>query len=228
MGFYTGPNIVTNGLVLSLDAANTKSYQSGSTTWFDKSGNAKNGTLISGSTYSSANGGSIVFDGVDDIINFGTGSNFFPLPQFTIDIWFKSLGTVPTTGTTPGLFGFTYGIRCYLNATSMTFSVDNGTDMSGVSVSDTFRSDNKWYNATFYHTGTNMGIYINGVFGNSTNGTWSGTSRWPTDTWNLGRDNNNTSQFYPGHIASCKIYNKVLTASEILQNYNATKTRFDL
>jgi len=225
---FTGPNIVTNGLVLSLDAANTKSYSGSGTTWFDKSGNAKNGTLTNGPTFSSENGGSIVFDGVNETINLGTGNTFLPLPQFTIDIWFKSLGTVLTTGTIPGLFGFTYGIRCILNATSMTFAVDNGVNINGISTSGTFISDNKWYNATFYHTGTNMGIYINGIFGNSIDRTWDGTGRYATNTWNLGRDNNNPTQFYPGHIASCKIYNKVLTASEILQNYNATKTRFGL
>jgi hypothetical protein len=110
----------------------------------------------------------------------------------------------------------------------MTFSVDNNVNLSGISTSGTFISDNKWYNATFYHTGTNMGIYINGIFGNSIDRTWDGTGRYATNAWNLGRDNNNPNQFYPGHIASCKIYNKVLTAQEILQNYNATKTRFGL
>jgi hypothetical protein len=228
MASIGGPSIVESGLVLSLDAANTKSYASGSTTWIDKSGNNKNGTLTNGPTFSSANEGSIVFDGVNETINFGTGDTFFPLTQFTIDMWFKSSGTVATTGVTPSLFGFTYGIRSNINDSSLTFSVDNGTDLSGVSVSGTFRSDNKWYNATFYHTGTSMGIYINGVFGNSTNRTWSGTSRWPTNGWNLGRDNNNSNLFYSGHIASCKIYNKTLTAAEILQNYNATKSRFNL
>lgn len=228
MASIGGPNIVESGLVLSLDAGNTKSYQSGSATWIDKSGNSKNGTLVNAPTFNSTNGGSIVFDGVNETISFGTGNTFFPLTQFTIDMWFKSSGTVPTTGTAPGLFGFTYGIRANVNASSLFFGVDNGTDLGGVSVSGTFNTDNRWYNVTFYHTGTSMGIYINGVLGNSTNRTWSGTSRWPTNTWNLGRDNNNSNQFYPGHIASCKIYNKVLTAQEVLQNYNATKTRFGL
>ena len=225
---YTGPQIVTSGLVLHLDAGNTKSYPGTGTTWVDKSGNGKNGTLVNAPTFNSTNGGSIVFDGVNETINFGTGNTFFPLPQFTIDIWFKSLGTVPTTGTTPGLFGFTFGIRADIYSSSLFFSVDNGIDLGGVSISGTFISDNKWYNATFYHTGTNMGIYINGVFGNSINRTWSGTSRWPTNGWNLGRDNNNPNQFYPGHIASCKIYNKVLTATEVLQNFNATRSRFGI
>jgi len=224
--YYGTPPIVTNGLVLNLDAANTKSYVSGSTTWRDLSGNGKNGTLTNGPTFSSTNGGSVVFDGVNDIINFGTGNTFLPLPQFTIDIWFKSLGTVPTTGTQPGLFGFTYGIRANLYPSSLFFGADNGTDLNGVSVIGTFISDNKWYNATFYHTGTNMGIYINGVFGNSTNRTWDGTGRYPTNGWNLGRDNNNTNLFYPGHIASCRIYNRALSAQEVTQNYNALKSRF--
>ena len=224
--YYGTPPIVTNGLVLNLDAANTKSYVSGSTTWRDLSGNGKNGTLTNGSTFSSTNGGSVVFDGVNDIINFGTGNTFLPLPQFTIDIWFKSLGTVPTTGTQPGLFGFTYGILANLTPSGLYFAVDNGTDIGGVSVTGTFISDNKWYNATFYHTGTNMGIYINGVFGNSTNRTWDGTGRYPTNGWNLGRDNNNSNLFYPGHIASCRIYNRALTQQEVTQNYNALKSRF--
>jgi hypothetical protein len=63
MGFYRGPNVVTNGLVLNLDAANTKSYVSGSTTWRDLSGNGNNGTLVNGPTFSSNYGGGIVFNG---------------------------------------------------------------------------------------------------------------------------------------------------------------------
>ena len=80
MGFYRGANVVTDGLVLSLDAANPKSYVSGSTTWYDLSGNNYSGSLVNGPTFSSANCGTIVFDGVDDIvnlpfINYPTSSN---------------------------------------------------------------------------------------------------------------------------------------------------------
>ena len=66
MASLGGPNIITNGLVLALDAANTKSYVSGSTVWRDLSGNNNSGSLTNGPTFNSANGGSIVFDGVDD------------------------------------------------------------------------------------------------------------------------------------------------------------------
>ncbi len=89
MSFVHSPKIVTDGLVLALDAGNTKSYTSGSTTWFDKSGNANNGTLTNGPTFSSANGGSIVFDGVDDRVEFGS---FGSLPtQGTIQFWMYSI-----------------------------------------------------------------------------------------------------------------------------------------
>ncbi len=64
-----GVNIVTNGLVLYLDASNTKSYVSGSTTWSDVSRSGNNGTLINGPTFNSANGGSIVFDGTNDYVD---------------------------------------------------------------------------------------------------------------------------------------------------------------
>lgn len=62
--------IVTDGLVLALDAADTNSYTSGSTTWRDMSGNGNNSTLTNGPTFDSGNGGSIVFDRVDDYANF--------------------------------------------------------------------------------------------------------------------------------------------------------------
>ena len=77
-------SIITNGLVLYLDAANTKSYVSGSTTWNDLSRNNNTGTLINGSTFNSLNGGSIVFDGIDDRVSgttINTGQNF------TVNCW---------------------------------------------------------------------------------------------------------------------------------------------
>jgi hypothetical protein len=75
MSVKGGPNTVTSGLVLELDAGNIKSYQSGSTTWFDKSGFANNGTLINGPTFNTGSGGSIVFDGTNDFVNLGDKLN---------------------------------------------------------------------------------------------------------------------------------------------------------
>jgi hypothetical protein len=83
------PNIVTDGLVLYLDAANTKSYVSGSTTWNDMSGFSNNGTLVNGPTFNSANGGSIVFDGVNDYVD--CNSTIVNLnSSFTFASWVKT------------------------------------------------------------------------------------------------------------------------------------------
>ena len=231
MAVNTRNSIVTNGLVLALDAGNTKSYVSGSTTWFDISGNGRNGSLLNGPTFSSQNGGSIAFDGVNDIINFGTGNTFFPLTNLTIDLWFQSKGTVPTTGTTPGLFGFTYGIRANFTSTNnIQFGLSSGSSSQNLSYTHTsnFRDDSSWNNMVFQATPTNSYIYLNGELKASRSLTWLGNTIWPTSDWYLGRDINNNNQFFNGSIASYRMYNRALSQQEITQNYNATKTRFGL
>jgi hypothetical protein len=226
---FNGPNTVTDGLVVAVDAANLKSYQSGSTIWYDKSGNGKNGTLINGPTYSSNNGGVINFDGVNDTVDFGTGDTFFDLPSFTIDLWFQSKGTVPTTGISPGLFGFTYGIRAYFGAANQIyFSVNSGSAAQAIDVTTptNLRDDGLWYHGVFQASPTTSYLYLNGILIGSRAVTWLGNTIYPTNTWRLGRDNNNPTQFFVGSMASYKMYNRVLTQAEILQNYNATKGRF--
>ena len=201
MAVNTRNNIVSNGLVVYVDAANRQSYISGSgNTARDISGNAKNGTL-NGSFYSSDFGGVFNFDGVNDTINFGTGNTFFPLPSFTIDLWFQSKGTVPTTGTSPGLFGFTYGIRAlFTSATNIQFGASSGSFSYTLNYTHTsnFRDDGQWYNINFQVTPTNSYIYLNGEPKASRSLTWLGDTVWPTNNWNLGRDNNNVNYFFTG------------------------------
>jgi hypothetical protein len=225
---FNGPNTVTDGLVVAVDAANLKSYQSGSTIWYDKSGNGKNGTLTNGPTYSSNNGGVINFDGVNDVVNFGTGDTFFNLPSFTIDIWFQSRGTVPATGTVPGLFGFTYGIRSYFDSPNrISFGISSGSTFQYINatVSSSLRDDGLWYNGVFQASPTTSYLYLNGVLVGSRAATWLGNTIYNTSAWQLGRDLNNGTQFFVGSMASYKMYNRVLTQDEITQNYNATKGR---
>jgi hypothetical protein len=108
---YTGPSIVTDGMVLSLDAANTKSYVSGSTVWRDMSGNEYSGSLINGPTFSNVNGGSIVFDGVDDYAlgNSVPALNCFPI---TIMGWvsFSGSGDFVNKYTSGTLNGYRIGL----------------------------------------------------------------------------------------------------------------------
>lgn len=231
MAFGNGPRIVTSGLVLALDAGDKNSYPGSGTTWYDLSGNGKNGTLTGGSFYSGDNGGIMNFDGVNDTVSFGTGNTFFPLSSFTIDITFQSKGTVPTTGTSPGLFGFTYGVGLQFSSTNMSFIIISGSStVYSLSTNDgvNYRDNGNWYNLVCQATPTNTYIYVNGVLKNSRSATWIGSTFWPTNTWNLGRDNNNSNYFFTGSIASYKMYNRALSADEIAQNYNAQKSRFGL
>jgi hypothetical protein len=88
MSAIGGPATVTSGLVLELDAGNIKSYPTTGTTWFDKSGNARNGTLTNGPTFNTGSLGSIVFDGVDDYVSLGT-FNGLGSTNRTISVWFR-------------------------------------------------------------------------------------------------------------------------------------------
>jgi len=231
--YYGTPPIVTNGLVVFIDAASNLSYISGSTTVRDLSGNAKNGTRSGGTGFSPENGGIFTFDGVNDTINFGTGNTFFPLNSFTIDLWFQSKGTVPTTGTRPGLFGFTFGIWTnFTSGNNIQFGVSSGSTVAtqplNYTYTSNFRDDGQWYNINFQATPTSSSIYLNGEPKASRGVTWLGNTEYPNNGWNLGRDNNNVNLFFTGSIASYKMYNRALTQQEIAQNYNALKSRFGL
>ena len=230
MATFGGPNTIETGLVISVDAANPTSYPGSGTTWRDLSGNSKNGTT-SGATYVSQNGGVFNFDGINDTISFGTGNTFFPLTSFTIDLWTQSKGTVPTTGTTPGVFGFTYGIRAYFDLTNrVVLSISSGSSSQNLTYTHNtnIRDDGSWNNIVFQATPTNSYIYLNGELKASRSLTWLGDTIWPTNTWNLGRDNNNSTQFFTGSIASYKMYNTALTLPQIQQNYNAIRGRFGI
>ena len=95
MAGSAGPDLVQNGLVLALDAADKLSYLGTGTVWYDLSGNANTGTLTNGPTFSQANGGAIVFDGVDDYVNIPYNSIFNSSTTFTVDFWFKSNNIAP-------------------------------------------------------------------------------------------------------------------------------------
>ena len=223
MSFVHSPKIVTDGLVLALDAGNTKSYTSGSTTWYDKSGNANNGTLTNGPTFSSANGGSIVFDGVDDYINCNNPSSL-QITQGTISAWIKA---------TPNINNNFRAIICKQRAwglfvqNNILVTYDWGNTLSRPTTVTVGNST--WYNVCMSFTETvgtpsnNAIIYVNGAVVLTT------TIKHLDQTipCYIGYGNS-VDQYMLGNIPNTQIYNRALSAAEILQNFNATRGRYGI
>lgn len=223
MAFYRGPKIVTNGLVLALDAANTKSYVSGSTTWNDLSGNANSGSLVNGPTFNSANGGSIVFDGVDDYI---TTTYNTALNDFTVCIWFKANGLTGAAGRLMDkdyISGFWLGKNVSGVSNSWGGGIREASPPYGIYIT---LVDGQWNFLTSIRSGTTHILYGNGIDNTNSNT----VSSLALDTSNLyfGLENIVGPSEYNGSIANTLIYNRALSSQEVLQNYNALKSRFNL
>ena len=243
-------NIVTDGLVLSLDAGNLKSYPTTGTTWTDLSKNGNNGTLTN-CTFNSSVLGSITFNGNNSVVGLGDSDLFSftngvtDLP-FSISGWFKlnAYGTgaaVYSSFMTKSQNNGSIWIRewsfSHVNSTGFVLVIFNPDSSGGNYIGKSINSPlslNVWYHLTATYDGskTNAGIvlYINGVLQSSVNansGTYTGMGN-TTATVELGRQfYSGDSGYLNGNISSIQIYrNKVLSASEVLQNYNATKWRF--
>lgn len=214
-------SIVTDGLVLNLDATNINSYPGSGTTWTDTSRYNNSGTLINGPTFLRERGrGSIVFDGVDDYVS----GSLQTISSWTMSLWYLSrnissaLVYYPFSCTTGGNglgFGGTFNAstqnRWYFFDGTNTFSNNNTSIVI-----------NSWYNLVVTKVSTSYNLYTNGNL--SLNGTGVDLS---CTQYNLGRRGDNT-WYVNGNIASAQIYNKALTSTEVQQNFNALKSRFGL
>ena len=221
------PRIVTDGLVLALDAGNTKSYPGSGTSWSDISGQGNNGTLTNGPTYSSDNGGSIVFDGTNDYIDVsGTESFNAPLSiNFTLSIWMY-----PTkTGNWQGVFtkNRSTGTQVGLFLSSSNEFVFGFSGSGGNLIGSSF-STNTWYHVVLVQAAnTSRKIYINGSLDVTKTSTF-GTTSSGSETFRLGQASG-VNEYFGGRISNASIYNnKALTASEVKQNYNAFRGRFGI
>ena len=250
MSLSHSPRIVTDGLVLYLDAANQRSYPKSGTTWSDLKG-SNHGTLtnMDASNFDSANGGSLTFDGTDedidvsiqDIAGFEFGS---------ISIWFN----VDTSKTNNQLFY--YGIPSDINKSlaisvgqatnsvndeSCYFGLINGADFDSgkkylavVRKGHTFYQDSKWHNIVCTVGSTGCSIFMDGVkqslyflFSSSSSATGFTNIDNATSARVGARDltayDNNYSS---GKISNVSIYNRALTGDEVRQNYLATRGRY--
>ena len=246
-----GPQIVKNGLVFYLDAANKKSYVSGSKSWFDLTNTNVTGSLKNGTGFSYVNGGAMVFDGTNDYVNTGN-INLSTTDKVSVDFWCKivtytevansgkiviELSTDFNAITTGFIAGFADDSNAVFGGTfPISVSVrGNGGTQLGYNISywpKTLVNDLKWHHWCCIfdksQSGAETFLYIDGI---SRTGTLT--------SYNANNTNNFASlPFYIGgrgasfnpniQISNLKIYNRALSASEVLQNFNATKTRFGL
>ena len=212
--------IVTDGLVLALDAGNAKSYPGSGTIWYDLSGNSNNGTLTNGPTYSSDNGGSIVFDESNDYVDCG---NVLSQTAYTKSAWFRPESSTRNiiSGTADGLNG---EHAFWMNNTNNTLNAGHQNEWSRVSYTvPSGNMLNQWWNGVVtWNDSTGWILYVNGVQVD-TNSNTTGPNGSGVYIARYGSGN-----YFDGDIAQAMIYDRALTAAEVEQNYNAVKGRYGL
>lgn len=229
MSYSNGPRIVTDGLVLYLDAGNSKSYPGSGSVWNDLSGNNNNGTLANGPTFSSENKGSIIFDGTNDNIIVSNISNFNQTSGITVSVMIYATAKMGSYDTFISKYtnvnAGTDGLKWILRMENYKVSWYTNTGSFSNVLSNATLSLNQWYYLTGVFNGTQRIIYINGVLDNSNNttGTLIDNSLTPVRLGSSG-----IGEYFKGNITSSTIYNRALSPTEILQNYNALKGRFNL
>jgi hypothetical protein len=219
--------IVRDGLVLCLDAANTKSYVSGSTTWNDLSRGGNNGTLVNTPAFDSANGGSIVFDGVNEYVStqyFGDNPS-----SYTYSCWYNPLNDIYVNVLSRGRDGSGNGWSLFIGNNSGVYRAGVVTTDGATNTYLTYGVNvqyNKWVHITGQWTsGDSLKLYINGILNSSTSVSQT-ILRTSTDGWSI--NSAETTSYGASQISQVQIYNRALTATEILQNYNTTKGRYGL
>lgn len=234
MAFHYSPKIVTDGLVLYLDAANTKSFVVGSSLWNDISRGGNNGILMNGATYSNINNGTMTFDGISQYIDCGNNTIInTAVNNCTINVWFKQTSStsyyaaLTNKGISDADENFMIGVN--YNSSSLYFDVGVG---SGPLIYTSYSySLNTWYNICVTHNRSGgistLKLYLNGIEIPSNTSNSSLTPITNNHSFKIGNGRSNTSPF-PGKIPIVGLYNRELSASEVLQNFNVVKSRFGL
>ena len=225
--------IITNGLVLCLDAANPKSIISGSTVWNDISRNGNNGILTNSPIYNSSNGGSILFDGNDDYVDLGDKDSFDGFSSYSLSIWvyINAFNSYTAFFHKWGSGGYSYFLGAFNDNFKITagenFSINTGGKTGSYGdVSNTALQIGRWYNIVYTSTISNISLYINGSLDNSIVNSWRG-GNIINGTTSLKLATHYDGNTYTNcRISNSMIYNRALSASEVLQNYNVTKSRF--
>jgi hypothetical protein len=221
-----GPNIVVDGLVLALDAANTKSYVSGSTVWFDLSRSGVNGTLVNGPTFNSGNGGNINLDGTNDYIEI---QSFMNTDAETVIVW------VSSNTTNWNAYGWISSSRnqnghiIHPNPAikRVDFYINNAQNSTSLLIGSVTPSDITIPHMYCFTTnGINLHrIYLDGMLISQNTNSITRSNNLTGVSYYIGNDIGRVGN---GKIYNVQRYNRALSATEILQNFNAIRTRFEL
>ena len=221
MGTFVGPDIVEDGLVLALDAGSERSYTGTGTTWSNLVGSSYNGTLNNGPTFSTDNGGCFVFDGIDDQVSFTPANSPGINNIISISAW-VNCSNVATPNNIVSKNG-PYFMRIVNSRVRFNILTTTGWQFEG---GTTVLSSNIWYNFAMVYDGSTFKGYINGVEEFSLSKTGSVSSN---GVLRLGYTTGGEDAPFVGKISCVSIYyGNALSVAEVLQNYNAKKTRFGL
>ena len=216
------PGIVTTNLSMFLDAGNASSYPGSGTAWTDLSGNSRNGTLTGGPTYTSADGGAIVFDGTNDFVQC---SGSITATAATFVIWMRRNGSQDdfdgiiysrsATATGISFFGITNKISYTWNNAANTYTWDSGLVIP----------DLTWCMVAVSVTSTAATAYLCQSSGiTSATNTVSHAST-TLDDIKIGQDDLG-GRYFTGNIAIAQLYNIALSAEQVAQNFAADRARF--
>jgi hypothetical protein len=234
-------NIVKNGLILDMDAAKRDSYPGTGTAWNDISGFQYNGTLTNGPTFNSANGGSIVFDGTNDyvITTLNQTPSLNITSTITLESWIKSTAIANAShgdgifskGTSSDSNSGVYE-TVLINISGINypfFRMRIGSSTPTYSPTNIPITLNQPYHIVSTYNGSTLRIFVNGVE-SGTGLSASGNIEANTQQLAIGVRYLSlsvaTDSYFSGNIFLNRIYNRALSAAEVLQNYNATKGRY--
>lgn len=221
MGVNYNPAVVSSNMVVCLDAANSNSYSGTGATWSDISGRGNNATLVNSPTFSSANSGSLVFNGTSQWANLGnvpisTSAITVSAWVFDTDVGNLSRDIVTKAGT----FKFRVDVGAEGGNLSA-FVWIGGAAEPRISAAWT---KNVWTNVAFtWNTSGAFRLYTNGVVRTATT---SRIGTAGTTANNLSVASDSGIEFWPGNISDVMIYNATLTDDEIAQNFNALRSRY--
>lgn len=220
-------DLVTSGLLVFLDAANLISYSGTGTTWYDLSGNTNNATLTNGPVFSLANMGYFTFDGINDYAPC-SGSN--TVTSATFSVWIRRNGNqVNYTGiffSRGGVGGNTTGLNFFSTSNTLGYHWNDDSFTYNFN-SNLSPPDGAWCMTSVTVTSTVATFYLHQASGITTATNTTSHASSTLAGLNVAYDPAaSLNRFYKGDMSICMLYNRALTSSELLQNFNATRGRY--